>query len=253
MNTQILIPSQLLVGQEENLIKETELLLQKHFCLHKNKSNFDVIQCYCLQCKQIKNRQHPFIIWIDTKKEYTLDDINIIFEKTLLSLETNYKFFFIIQKANRLSKICANKLLKILEEPPTGYNFILLTNNENNILPTIRSRCFIKHFKSNTEDTIFFHPLVTFFIKNNFNLFEFEKELGKSKLSPSENIELLNQLFISFHKQAIDKNINEQQRQIIMQKINFLKKVMKKPASQGSTKIFWKNIYMQFLYKWSQD
>ena len=37
----------------------------------------------------------------------------------------------------------SNKLLKILEDPPKNTYFILTSNSENSILPTVRSRCQI--------------------------------------------------------------------------------------------------------------
>jgi len=48
---------------------------------------------------------------------------------------------FIFDQAERLSEEAANRLLKILEEPPPEVVFIFLASNENRVLPTILSRC----------------------------------------------------------------------------------------------------------------
>jgi DNA polymerase-3 subunit delta' len=48
--------------------------------------------------------------------------------------------WIIIEDAHRLNKASANILLKILEEPPAGSHFILLTHRPDSALPTIRSR-----------------------------------------------------------------------------------------------------------------
>ena len=40
-----------------------------------------------------------------------------------------------------MSGVAANTLLKTLEEPPDSVIFLLLTERENLVLPTIRSRC----------------------------------------------------------------------------------------------------------------
>jgi len=48
---------------------------------------------------------------------------------------------FIIDQAERLSLEASNALLKTIEEPPQGVVFILLTTNEEAILPTVVSRC----------------------------------------------------------------------------------------------------------------
>ncbi|EAT59696.1 DNA polymerase III subunit [Chlorobium ferrooxidans] len=51
------------------------------------------------------------------------------------------KKIFIISQADRLHPSAANKLLKLLEEPPAHVLFILVTSRPDGLLPTIRSRC----------------------------------------------------------------------------------------------------------------
>ncbi|KQC32376.1 DNA polymerase III subunit delta' [Nonlabens sp. YIK11] len=51
----------------------------------------------------------------------------------------------IIWGAEFLNTAASNKLLKLIEEPPGGTVLILLTENENLILNTIRSRCQVLH------------------------------------------------------------------------------------------------------------
>lgn len=48
---------------------------------------------------------------------------------------------FIIEEAELLDTVGQNALLKTLEEPPPGTYIILLTTQESDLLPTIRSRC----------------------------------------------------------------------------------------------------------------
>ncbi len=48
---------------------------------------------------------------------------------------------FIISQAERLHPSAANKLLKLLEEPPPHVIFILVSSRPDALLPTIRSRC----------------------------------------------------------------------------------------------------------------
>lgn len=47
----------------------------------------------------------------------------------------------VLYPANQLNAISANALLKILEEPPGKTVFLLITNNSDDLLPTIISRC----------------------------------------------------------------------------------------------------------------
>lgn len=48
---------------------------------------------------------------------------------------------FIIDEAHLMANQGQNAMLKTLEEPPQGTVFILITANEDGLLPTIRSRC----------------------------------------------------------------------------------------------------------------
>jgi len=48
---------------------------------------------------------------------------------------------FIVDEAELLNPAGQNALLKTLEEPPAGTTLILVTGNEDRLLPTIRSRC----------------------------------------------------------------------------------------------------------------
>jgi DNA polymerase-3 subunit delta' len=51
------------------------------------------------------------------------------------------KKIFIISQAERLHPSAANKILKLLEEPPPHVLFILVSSRPEALLPTIRSRC----------------------------------------------------------------------------------------------------------------
>ena len=58
----------------------------------------------------------------------------------LQAYEGNHRVF-IIEGAEHLNEESANCLLKTLEEPPAGVVIVLLTTNEDRLLPTIVSRC----------------------------------------------------------------------------------------------------------------
>ena len=49
--------------------------------------------------------------------------------------------WILVEDAHRLNGASANMLLKILEEPPTGTHFLLVTHRPEAMLQTIRSRC----------------------------------------------------------------------------------------------------------------
>ncbi len=70
---------------------------------------------------------------------------NIIKKVAVKPYESDYKVV-IIWMIETMNTETANKLLKILEEPPEDTKFILIAEKTDDILPTILSRCQIHHF-----------------------------------------------------------------------------------------------------------
>ncbi|MDO9261452.1 MAG: DNA polymerase III subunit delta' [Flavobacteriaceae bacterium] len=71
----------------------------------------------------------------------------------LKSYEGGYKVM-IIWMAEKLHTSAANKLLKLIEEPPAKTVFILIAENEEQIISTIRSRCQVLHFPVLSENDV---------------------------------------------------------------------------------------------------
>lgn len=79
--------------------------------------------------------------------------LEIVKSLSLKSYEGGYKVM-IIWMAEKMNSACANKLLKLIEEPPNKTIFILIAEEEEQIINTIRSRCQILHFPRLSEDVI---------------------------------------------------------------------------------------------------
>ena len=86
--------------------------------------------------------------------EIRVDDAQEILKSLALkSYEGGYKVM-IIWMADKLNTAASNKLLKLLEEPTDKTVFILISENEEDIIQTIRSRCQVLHFNGLPEKTI---------------------------------------------------------------------------------------------------
>ena len=72
---------------------------------------------------------------------------------SLKSYEGGYKIM-IIWMADKMNIAASNKLLKLLEEPSDKTVFILISENEEDIIQTIRSRCQVIHFNALAEKVI---------------------------------------------------------------------------------------------------
>lgn len=77
----------------------------------------------------------------------------IVKSLSLKAYEGGYKVM-IIWMADRMNIASANKLLKLLEEPPQKTVFILIAETEDDILQTILSRCQVLHFGGLNEQVI---------------------------------------------------------------------------------------------------
>ena len=97
--------------------------------------------------KQLKtNPYFDLLHWtniIDTKERKpvigTQESVDIHKKLSLMSYQGNYKVM-IIWCADEMNPTCSNKLLKILEEPPPKTLIILVTEQPQKLLPTIKSR-----------------------------------------------------------------------------------------------------------------
>lgn len=88
------------------------------------------------------------------KKDIKIEKIRELeHELSLSSYFGKYKVA-IIDEAQYLSRASQNALLKTLEEPPEKSIIILVTENANKIIPTIKSRCVIKKFGLVAESEI---------------------------------------------------------------------------------------------------
>jgi DNA polymerase-3 subunit delta' len=78
---------------------------------------------------------------------------NILRKLSLKSYEGGYKVM-VIWMAERMNTAASNKLLKLIEEPPDKTIFLLLCQDEEQIIQTIKSRCQILHFPPLAEEAI---------------------------------------------------------------------------------------------------
>lgn len=69
----------------------------------------------------------------------------IVKSLSLKSYEGGYKVM-LIWMVEKMNTACANKLLKLIEEPPKDTIIILIAEDEDQLINTIKSRCQILHF-----------------------------------------------------------------------------------------------------------
>lgn len=230
-------PAQLLVGPHEVVVKYAKEFLKKQFCQQDG--------CLtCVACKQIDAQQHHGAIWLEPERQYTLDILEPISKQITFALEPDQKLFFIIQHADFLTPVCANSLLKSVEEPPDGYHFIFLTHRAQQILPTIRSRCVMHSFFQKGTDQ---NKQFTNLFKNKLTCLpsEFLKLLAQENPSERETVEHLDSLLAHWIAKSSKSLLEQKKDKLASSMVKLIKHGLQKPPMPGSSKLFWKNFYLQ--------
>lgn len=96
--------------------------------------------------KRIDDNNYPELTIIEPDGAFIRKEqlLNLQNDFSKMSLEGNMRVY-IIRNADRMKKEAENSILKFLEEPNPNIVAILMTNNVNNLLDTIISRCqFVK-------------------------------------------------------------------------------------------------------------
>ena len=97
--------------------------------------------CRCAQCRKVLEGNHPDVITVDDP-EHKTTAVRIVREARedvfIRPNEADRKVYIFPQELGIEGQ---NALLKILEEPPSYGVFLLLTDNSDKLLPTVRSRC----------------------------------------------------------------------------------------------------------------
>ena len=234
-------PSLLIVGAEEDTFNFTLKEIQKtgtcNGCSH------------CYRCGQIIKEKDLSLCIIRPNERYTLENLEPINRLSQLAREPKDPFFFIITKADLLNPSCANSLLKIVEEPPTGYHFVFLTNRPSLVLSTIRSRSITHYIPTSIklkEAASITNYFTTF---ENSDPLAFSKELQQCTMTEYDClsqvdyllnhwIQTLKKLFKTY-PHAINK-IHATQAFI-----SLCLNTLENPPQPGSAKIFWKNFFLQ--------
>lgn len=128
----------------------------------------------CNACIMSKAATHPDIYSVtpgDGKRSITVDKIREIVADAYTKPYESGKKVYIITYGDDMNEQAQNAFLKVLEEPPQYAVFIILTENYESLLQTVRSRCeriqfppvsdgkirayIEKHFPEETEKTRF--------------------------------------------------------------------------------------------------
>lgn len=91
---------------------------------------------------------HPDLLWFDPNSKLGVAEVKQIRQFLSLKPYQSKGRGVVIIQADKLTTEAQNGLLKTLEEPPTGAVIVLGAISEDNLLPTVVSRCEVVQIKS---------------------------------------------------------------------------------------------------------
>jgi len=97
----------------------------------------------CKSCQMVLQGSHPEVLWLDAAAHgaFLLEDARALQDHLELSPGLGYKYRIVcIVDADRLSEAAANRLLKIMEEPPPQARLFFSTGRVGAMLATVLSR-----------------------------------------------------------------------------------------------------------------
>lgn len=111
----------------------------------------------CNACIMAKANTHPDIHIIlpkKDKKNISVEQIRELSKDAYTKPYETQKKIYIVAYGDEMNEQAQNAFLKLLEEPPEYAVFIILTENIESLLPTIRSRCEKINFPPVSKDEL---------------------------------------------------------------------------------------------------
>ena len=133
-------------------LEMAQFLAKSLFCTDK----VGVLPCEkCRNCKLIEQEEFPDVTLIKPVNQIIKTERirELVGQFSQAGIESQQQVF-IIEQAEKMHPNAANSLLKVIEEPQSEVYIFFLTSDEEKILPTIRSRTQIFHFKKQEDKLI---------------------------------------------------------------------------------------------------
>lgn len=98
----------------------------------------------CSGCRKVREGIHPDVIRVsvpDGKREINVEQIRQVRAAAYIRPNEARRKVFILDPAQAMNDNAQNALLKVLEDGPAYLTFLLLAEDSQQLLPTVRSRC----------------------------------------------------------------------------------------------------------------
>ena len=98
----------------------------------------------CRDCVKAEKGVHPDIVTVeraDKARELTVDVMRVVRNQAVALPNEAARSVYLVREADTMNLQAQNAMLKVFEEPPPHAVFVLLAENPERLLPTVRSRC----------------------------------------------------------------------------------------------------------------
>lgn len=171
---------------------------------------------------------------LPSTKEYSIEDIkNLIKETKIYNPKTR---IYYLENFHLSSIPAQNSFLKLLEEPPSKVQFVLTTDNKNNLLPTIVSRTKIVKLQKNDKH-------------ENMDKFVFDEtkiSLMTFKITDKESAQKILFQLINFFREKLD---SDKKAALILKEILHLNSLLENNNLNPQLTIDQALIFIYKLYK----
>lgn len=171
----------------------------------------------CNLCNLLEQNFLPSFIIVEAETSVIKKDQVLDLKSRFSTIPTYTKEnIYIIKEAEKLNSESANTMLKFLEEPEDHIIGFFITNNMNNVINTIKSRCEIIKIKYNTdEENILDSPyleLVQSYLDkiliNNNNTIMVNRDILLVNYNEKKDIEAILSLMLQIIKKCIEETSN---------------------------------------------
>ena len=193
-------------GEDRELVMEFALAYAKALTCKNTENDFCDV---CESCRRIASLTHGDLEIYEDMNGIKIDKVREIAYRVSTASYEGGNRIFILRDIEKMKKEAANALLKMIEEPEKG-DFFILTANNLNILPTIKSRAMFLKIKNRSAEEL------------GVSSDEYDFFLGKGK-------EIL-----EYKESGIDLSTGEPYNEIG----NFIKTYLEEPVIENKIKIY---------------
>ena len=220
-----------------------------NFTINKENKSFKLVQ----------NNSHPNFYLIDLLADKKNIDIGQIREMIIYinkSTFNNMPRFILIDNIEYLNKNSTNALLKVTEEYNDNIFFILINNNEKNILPTLKSRCLTFKINFTFNQSMYVSNQIlgnNIFDMINYDLISYYNTPGEIinliNFSKERNINLTHYTLINFLNLLIENGYYKKNKIIKSLLINFIELFFLKEYKLNRAKKTLLKFYQNYIMK----